>query len=60
VRAELAHVPAAIIRGMGLDLERARQLLATLHLLTAGMQETTAEALAQPATRPADASARTP
>jgi DNA-binding MarR family transcriptional regulator len=60
VRAELAHVPAAIIRGMGLDLDRARQLLATLHLLTAGMQDATAEALAQPATPPAQASARTP
>jgi DNA-binding MarR family transcriptional regulator len=59
VRAELAHVPAAIIRGMGLDLDRARQLLAALHLVTAGMQETTAEALAHPATRPAEASART-
>ena len=59
VRAELAHVPAAIIRGMGLDLDRARQLLAALHLVTAGMQETTAEALARPATRPAEASTRT-
>jgi DNA-binding MarR family transcriptional regulator len=59
VRAELAHVPAAVIRGMGLDLDRARQLLAALHLITSGMQETTAEALAHPATRPAEAQALT-
>ncbi|OUE07680.1 Organic hydroperoxide resistance transcriptional regulator [Clavibacter michiganensis] len=60
VRAELGHVPAAVIRGMGLDLDRARQLLATLHLLTAGMQETTADALAHPAVRPAEASTAAP
>jgi DNA-binding MarR family transcriptional regulator len=53
VRAELAHVPAVIIRGMGLDLERARELIAALQLLTAGMHGTTADALAQPATRTA-------
>ena len=60
VRAELAHVPAAVIRGMGLDLDRARQLLAALHLVTAGMQETAAEALAHPAAPPAVPTAAAP
>jgi DNA-binding MarR family transcriptional regulator len=59
VRAELAHVPAAIMRGMGLDLERARELIAALQLLTAGMQGTTADALAHPAT-PAEPDADAP
>ncbi|WP_235510797.1 MarR family winged helix-turn-helix transcriptional regulator [Curtobacterium sp. Leaf261] len=45
LRAELAHVPACIAGGTQLgSLDEARELIDTLHRLTAGMQATTADA----------------
>jgi DNA-binding MarR family transcriptional regulator len=45
LRAELSHVPACIAGGTQLgSLDAARELIDTLHRLTAGMQATTADA----------------
>ncbi|MFZ7087471.1 MarR family winged helix-turn-helix transcriptional regulator [Curtobacterium sp. RRHDQ10] len=45
LREDLAHVPACIAGGTQLgSLDQARELIDTLHRLTAGMQATTADA----------------